>query len=82
MNIQSGSVILSVIWSGFPVLTGWPRPNYKISVGLKFLFYKMEIKTTYLPRVPFLDLGDCYVGVFVHSLWDNSLSYTFFYLAL
>lgn len=60
------------------VLTGWPRPNYKMSLGLKFLFYKTEIKTAYLPHVLFLDLGDSYVGVFMHSLCDNSLSGTFF----
>lgn len=36
------------------------------------------MKTAYLPHVLFLDLGDSYVGVFVHLLGDNSLSCTFF----
>ena len=45
-----------------------------MSLGSQFLFCKMEIEKYYLVHILFLDLGDSYVGVFKHSLCDNSLS--------
>lgn len=48
-----------------------------MSLGLKFPFYKMEIKnTTCLMLI--LDLGNSYVGVIICSSCNNSLICTFF----